>query len=94
MARLYLFFGGYINRHHSKQQTPNRAKGATHMGWAKYDEDNRRIREERAAMIEHDQAALPIYRWKYVPNADDAETIPGIIQPGQKRRKRIIYKYN
>ena len=58
------------------------------MGWAKYEEDNRLISEERYCMAYSEQVAIPKYRWSYIPDAKEPEYIPGIISTNQKKSKR------
>lgn len=58
------------------------------MGWAKYEEDNRHISEERYYMAYGEQVVAPKYRWKYIPDTKESEHIPGIISPNQKKSKR------
>ena len=58
------------------------------MGWAKYEEDNRHINEERYYMAYGGQVVAPKYRWKYVPDKKEPEYVPGIISANQKKAKR------
>ena len=58
------------------------------MGWAKYEEDNRLMNEERYCMAYGEQIATPKYRWKYIPDTKVTEQIPGLISTSQRKTKR------